>query len=173
MYSVIEKQGINYNKFRKVIMDTDALVAGSAALALYMDQEGMFRTWAPRDIDIFVWHSKQGRIHSLLIQSGYKNITGEEKRYYKLDGRLVVTTYYKEGCTLVQVIGVTSTPNMRKFIKAHFDLNICMTYWNPYTHMFEAVDAYNTKRREIDALNPKKGIDRRITKYVQRGFYFY
>jgi hypothetical protein len=189
MESFIESYGLPFPAFREIITETHSLVAGSAALALYLQQEGIDPGFVPGDLDIWVRHtielvSRDGSQHRpanmdsmslFLIQQGYNLTTKFEPKnnedYSHLHNIVAILSFVKQGKE-IQIIMVNQ-PNLNIYIHLHFDLSICMTWWDAAENSFKTSIPESTRRKEMH-FHPHMDIDARgearIQKYRDRGF---
>jgi hypothetical protein len=189
MEAFIESYGLSFPEFRELITETHSLVAGSAALALYLQQEGIDPGFVPGDLDIWVRHtvelvSRDGsqrrpanidRISLFLIQQGYDLTTKFEPKnnedYDQLHNIVTILSFIKQGKE-IQLIMVNH-PSLIIYIHLHFDLSICMTWWDAAENSFKTSIPQSTRRKEMH-FHPHMEIDERgqarIQKYIDRGF---
>jgi hypothetical protein len=189
MESFIESYGLPFPAFRELIEETNSLVAGSAALALYLQQEGIDPGFVPGDLDIWVRHtveliSRDGsqhrpanidRVSLFLIQQGYDLTTKFEPKnnedYDQLHHITHILSFVKEGKE-IQIIMV-DYHNLNIYIHLYFDLSVCMTWWNPVENSFKTSIPQST-RRKVMHFHPHMEMDERsdarIQKYIDRGF---
>ena len=171
------------------MLETHSLVAGSAALALYLQQEGIDPGFVPGDLDIWVRHtielvSRDGSqrrpacINSMslfLIQQGYNLTTKFEPQnnedYSHLHSIVTILSFVKQDKE-IQLI-VVNHPNLNMYIHLHFDLSVCMTWWDATENSFKTSIPQSTRRKEMH-FHPHMDIDERgqarIQKYIDRGF---
>ena len=188
MESFIESYGLPFHAFREVIIETQSLVAGSAALALYLQQEGIDPGFVPGDLDIWVRHnieliSRNGEQHQhsninrmslFLIQQGYNLTTKFEPQnnedYDQLHNIVTILSLIKEGKE-IQLI-VVNEPNLRLYITLHFDLSVCKTWWDATQNCFKTHLPSSTRRKDMHFHSGVIGAreEARIQKYRDRGF---
>lgn len=191
MENFITSYGLLFHDFQELLKKTGAVVAGSAALALYLKQEGIDAGFIPNDMDIFVRRPCPCDQCNPLVQfvriHGFKKtdkfdcnvIAAENARaYYSSMGDIRnVVSYMNDDGKEVQVISLSSDSDIKDYITDHFDLSICATWWD--AEGFHTVDSELTKRKimyrmtkpsDLDYLETK--IQSRIEKYLLRGFRF-
>ena len=188
MESFIESYGLPFHAFREVITETQSLVAGSAALALYLQQEGIDPGFVPGDLDIWISHnieliSRDGSQHRpaninrmslFLIQQGYNLTTKFEPQnnedYDQLHNIVTILSFIKEGKE-IQLI-VVNEPNLRLYITLHFDLSVCKTWWDATQNRFKTHLPSSTCRKDMHFHSGVIGAreEARIQKYKDRGF---
>ena len=191
MESFITSYGLPFHDFQELLKKTGAVVAGSSALALYLQQEGIDAGFIPNDMDIFVHRPCPCDQCNPLVQfvrlHGFKKtgkfdcitIAAENARaYYSSMGDIRnVVSYMNDDGKEVQVISLRSDGDIKDYITDHFDLSICATWWD--AEGFHTVDSELTKRKimyritkpsDLDYLETK--IQSRVEKYLLRGFRF-
>ena len=189
MESFIESYGLPFPAFRELMMETHSLVAGSAALALYLQQEGIDPGFVPGDLDIWVRRtielvSRDGSQHRptsmnsislFLIQQGYNLTTKFEPKnnedYDQLHHIVTILSFIKQDKE-IQLI-VVDQPNLNMYIHLYFDLSVCVTWWDATENSFKTSIPESTRRKEMH-IHPRLDIDERaetrIQKYKDRGF---
>ena len=177
--------------FRELIMSTNSLVAGSSALALYMKQIGQEPGFVPTDMDIWMEDN-----HSIFLQNGHYNQRSNVARFYQFLTEHGYTAtpkfanpndsdYYNamhsikkiyslvnEDGKEIQLIVVTAS-GLLHYIGKHFDLTICMTWWDAMYDCFRTIQPETTDQK-IMIVNPEQTAEKcakRIEKYTQRGYY--
>ena len=191
MENFITSYGLPFHDFQELLKKTGAVVAGSSALALYIEQEGIDAGFVPNDMDIFVRRPCPCDQCNPLVQfvrlHGFKKtdkfdcntIAAENARaYYSSMGDIRnVVSYMNDDGKEVQVISLRSDGDIKDYITDHFDLSICATWWD--AEGFHTVDSETTKRKimyrmtkpsDLDYLETK--IQSRVEKYLLRGFRF-
>jgi hypothetical protein len=191
MESFITSYGLPFHDFQELLKKTGAVVAGSSALALYLQQEGIDAGFIPNDMDIFVHRPCPCDQCNPLVQfvrlHGFKKtgkfdcitIAAENARaYYSSMGDIRnVVSYMNDDGKEVQVISLRSDGDIKDYITDHFDLSICATWWD--AEGFHTVDSELTKRKIMYRMNKPSDLDyletkiqSRIEKYLLRGFRF-
>ena len=191
MENFITSYGLPFHDFQELLKKTGAVVAGSAALALYLKQEGIDAGFIPNDMDIFVRRPCPCDQCNPLVQfvrlHGFKKtgkfdcntIAAENARAYysSMGGIRNVVSYMNDDGKEVQVISLSSDGDIKDYITDHFDLSICATWWDG--EEFHTIDSESTKRKimyrmtkpsDLDYLETK--IQSRVEKYLLRGFRF-
>lgn len=190
MEEFIESYGINYKDLHKLLTTTNSLMAGSSALYMYLKQEQIETSWEPNDMDIWVEDTDQivveqgsyiqkGNMYlfaNLLISSGY-NLSHEfEQRdhYDELIQKIKhILTFIHPNGKKIQIIVVTQE-FLLEYIVKHFDLSICITWWNAYNNVFETFYPELTKHKKCVIMKTENHYADRLTirieKYKERGF---
>jgi len=191
MENFITSYGLPFHDFQELLKSEGAVIAGSSALALYLEQEGIDAGFIPNDMDIFVRRPCPCDQCNPLVQfvrkHGFKKtdkfdcnvIAAENARaYYSSMGDIRnVVSYMNDDGKEVQVISLNSEGHIKDYIIDHFDLSMCATWWDG--DGFYTVDSESTKRKimyrmtkpsDLDYVETK--IQARIEKYLMRGFRF-
>ena len=191
MENFITSYGLPFHDFQELLKKTGAVIAGSSALALYLEQEGIDPGFVPNDMDIFVRRpcpcDQCNPLVQFIKKYGFKNtgkfdcnvIVAENARaYYSSMGDISnVASYMNGDGKEVQVISLRSDGDIKDYITDHFDLSMCATWWNG--DGFHTIDSDFTKRKimyrmtkpsDLDYVETK--IQSRIEKYLLRGFRF-
>lgn len=191
MESFVESYGLPFDGFRNLLIQTGSTVAGSAALALYLKQEGVDPGFEPNDMDIWAyethdtWHSN-GRVDQLanstkftifLVKHGYNLSTKfdnsiNENYYATLSNVKHIFSFINENGKEIQVI-LLREQNMVQYIQNHFDLSACITWWSPPQNKFYTSYPEQTLKKEIYILPSFANEERtlaRVEKYKARGF---
>lgn len=191
MEAFIGSYGLPYGPFRELMRTTNALVAGSAALSLYLQQEGQ-AGFEPGDLDIWVEDTRQlvassGAYHqfgnrylfvNFLIKNGYNVVCKYEPKaeYESLPIREILSFINRE--RKVQVI-LLAEKDLKGYMR-EFDLSVCMSWWDARTERCETLWP-ETLRREMFMADAESGSNAasqahalrkisRIQKYEERGF---
>jgi hypothetical protein len=191
MEEFITSYKIPFEDFRTLMTETNALMAGSAALALYLKQEGVDPGFEPNDLDIWVeethdtWLSS-GRVNELandwkfalfLVKHGYDLTTKYDStvnaHYYNTmtDIKHIFHFINSDG-KKVQVIMIRDS-NPVQYIQRHFDLTACMSWWNSIDNVFRTSFPGLTCKKEIQILpgfSKEERTLKRVEKYIARGF---
>jgi hypothetical protein len=182
MEAFIGSYGIPFKEFSKIINDTNALIAGSSALALYLQQEGIDPGFKPNDIDIWLAYEepctcrscqkgnknpelKMTQLVSFLEEFGFKDCKKFSKDLPELDseqylysasltGIKTVTAFKNADGQEIQIIQARTT-NLLDYIKCKFDLSCCVTWWNSLKNVFETHNPVKTKAKKMYNMNDK------------------
>jgi hypothetical protein len=176
---LIESYNINFYEFKKVIIEVDALITGSFALAGFLQQEGIDIGYEPNDIDIFVSQLELYKLFSFIETCGYKKFEqnvddyssfDESDNYCCVHGIDHIVSFRDENDKKIQVI-VVKSDNMKEYINKNFDLSVCISWLNANNDTFETLVPELTKKKEMYVNTPlTKKLLTRIEKYEQRGF---
>jgi len=189
MQAFIESYGLPYEGFRTLMTTTNSLVAGSAALSMYLRQNGVDPGFVPGDMDIWAEDTNdmidshavfRQRSHNVqftlfLIQNGY-NLTDkfEEKQaeYEPLHQIRHILSFVNREGKEVQLILVHQS-NLLAYIKSYFDLSPCVSWWNAAEDVFETEFPRTTLAKQMH-VHPSMEVGEReiarIEKYESRGF---
>jgi hypothetical protein len=191
MESFITSYGLPFDEFQSLMIETHSTVAGSAALALYLKQEGVDPGFEPNDMDIWVqethdtWYAN-GRVDKLanstkftifLIKHGYNlttkfDTTITDDYYAKLSNVKYIFSFVNANQKEIQVI-LLRIPDPIQYIQEHFDLSACITWWSPPQNKFYSAYPEPTLRKEVYILPSFANEERtlkRVEKYKSRGF---
>ena len=202
MENFITSYGIPFPAFQDIINMTNSVIAGSSALALYLEQERIDPGYIPNDIDIWISANEGCECNS--CRKGNKNPelnithlvdflagfdfkecnTFEEKvadiGYDGYEGMSIiktVTSLQNSKEQKIQVIQVESD-NMLNYIKKEFDLSCCVTWWDSKENAFKTHAPLKTKVKKMYSMAGLTSSEltgkqiHRYEKYISRGFTF-
>ena len=197
MNALISSYGINFSEFQRTLRDLNGTVAGSAALAAYLKQEGIDPGFEPNDLDIFIsghWTSYYNvrqqlkyrikpydTISGFLASYGYSptakfgNNNDADVYYGSLNRIQKVTSFQNADGKEIQVI-VIDHRKIIDYIKYDFDLSGCITWYCTVTDRFRTLKPELTKRKlmYVTHINHREKDQAkttlRIEKYTTRGF---
>jgi hypothetical protein len=183
----LERYSLDTATFHRLLKDSSALFSGSAALALYLEQEGVRAGYEPNDIDLWIpseaWRGEWNEpwIH-FLIHSGY-HVTHnhvEQDQYMESLNRIQqVLTFQREAKKIqIIVLGLEGSEPIQHYVANYFDLSVCMTWWCHESERFYTIYPALTLQKkmfvrshgEVLALHGGGRSEQRIQKYVDRGF---
>lgn len=189
MEALIESYRLPFAPFRELIKSTNSLVAGSAALALYLQQNGIEPGFVPGDIDIwaedtleliaargaYCQHGNLYLFSNFLIQNGF-NVTiqyePKETDYENFHNIAHILSFINREGKSIQLI-LLREKNIFNYIYNNFDLSPCITWWNSGVNTFDTMWPEETLRKEM-YYYPTREINareiERIEKYKERGF---
>ena len=177
MEAFLASYGIAFHEFRALMTQTRGVVAGSAPLALFLAQEGIEPGFSPSDLDIWV-HDNEGIYNNLHLYTEFMREHGfvmkrqfEPQEDYDNLHHITRILFFHKGDKTVQVIFL-DVSKLYRYILEHFDLSVCMTWWNATTDRFETMWPLETPRKEMYhyPLGPRARESARIDKYKARGF---
>jgi len=189
MQEFVESYDLPFAPFREIVDTTNSLVAGSAALALYLQQCGVDPGFVPGDMDIWVedtpellslsgnyhQHSNQNLFTNLFIRHNYYTISKSgplSESYEPLHSITRIYEFINRDGKKIQLI-LLREKNIHAYIRQHFDLSICITWWNSRDNLFEALFPRDTLRKIMFmhpvVLSTEREL-KRIQKYTERGF---
>jgi len=189
MEAFITSYGLPFAPFQELLQTTNSMVAGSAALALYLKQHGIDPGFEPGDMDIWVEDTQQlvaargayvqhGNVYlftNFLIQNGF-NVTSKfepkEESYEKLNLITQIFSFVNREGKEIQVI-LMKERDICQYIYHYFDLSACVTWWNARDNLFETMCPEETLRKEMYYQLSNEITERetaRIEKYKSRGF---
>jgi hypothetical protein len=192
MESFIQTYDIDFKQFQEVIINTESLVTGSAALALYFKQEGVEYNFVPSDIDIYVkGHDNKDAMVTFLQSTGYirgpkfndlDDITLPVSDYGNMAGIACILSYINRNTGKeIQLIVIENETDIHGFIKYQFDLSCCVTWWNAEMNQFFTIDKEHTLKKKLyfniiylEMKYEDQCLDERVLarfhKYIERGF---
>lgn len=177
----IDSYGIPFEDFSKIMNDTNALIAGSSALALYLQQEGIDPGFKPNDIDIWIAYEDQcncrscqkgnknpelifTQLSSFLEEFGFKDskkfssLSALDSEQYLYSASLSniqkVTAFKNSDGQEIQIIQAR-TQQLLNYIKCKFDLSCCVTWWDSKENIFKTHNPVKTKAKMMYNMNDK------------------
>ncbi len=183
MEELITSYGLPFHDFQKLLKRINGVVTGSAALAMYLKQEGIDSGFVPNDIDIFVQErgdSVCSELTQFLQKHEFKKSDkfdeeGGRSYYPELNDILTVDSYTNEAGKEIQIICLNTTEErIEDYICTQFDLSICATWWD--SERFHTLNPSLTKRKMMYRIDKPlvllidSKLDVRIEKYLLRGF---
>jgi len=191
MESFLTSYSLPFEGFRTLVTEQNALIAGSSALALYLQQEGIDPGFEPDDLDIWIeethdtWYAS-GRVHQLanstictlfLVKHGYDlttkfDSTVNEHYYSTMTHIKHIFHFVNPHGKKVQLICVRDS-NLVQYIHDHFDITACISWWNAVNNVFHTVCEGLTCKKEFEILQDCVKEERtlaRVEKYKARGF---
>lgn len=192
MNAFVTSYGLPFAEFRTLLQDARYLVTGSSALANYLAQEGQDPGFTPNDMDIFVegpigterasdrsylCYSPVAAMTQFLLRNGYQIQDHVESKmddpYHQNVSRIQRVFYFQhpEQSTHIQLILVRSQ-NLLHYIYQHFDLNICMSWYDAEKDAFQTTFPEDVLDRQIVVMRneDRPRTQDRIRKYIERGF---
>jgi hypothetical protein len=178
MEEFITAYGFNFLQFQSLIIQSKAIIAGSAPLSLYLKQNSVEPDFEPTNLDIFVDEINARELVSFILSNNYTvvrhNNTHEEMKMidtcitFKLDKAVKVIVLQNVGFVL-------------DYILCNFDLSICASWWDATENTFKTLCPSDTLLKEmylIDTTLIYKQLDKtlsmdhrvRMVKYEERGF---
>lgn len=178
METFLTSYGIPFEPFQTLLQTTNSLIAGSAPLALYLQEKGVDPGFVPGDIDIWAEDSEdevgnQALFTDFFLSCGYSMVHAfypeeyDELRFVTAVISLVNPVGKKIHVILLKVCDV------HYYMFEHFDLSPCMTWWNAFSNQFETMWPEETLNKEMHCYRSRLVGTReaeRIEKYISRGF---
>jgi len=182
--------GLPFEPFNTLLSTTRSLMAGSAPLALYLQQHGIDPGFRPSDIDLWVIdncdlvdrNGVKRRIANatqftlFLVQHGYNLTTkfeGADCNYESLHHVNTILSFQREDKE-IQVILLSGVGDIKDYIHESFDLSPCITWWNARKKILETARHEDTLQRKMHLHPQSKTSDERVAarieKYMNRGF---
>jgi len=188
MQEFIETYDLPFAPFREIVDTTNSLVAGSAALALYLQQCGVDPGFVPGDMDIWTedtpellsrsgahQNSNLQLFTDLFLRHHYYVVSKSgpvSESYEPLHSITRIYEFINRDGKKIQLI-LLREKDLHRYIRREFDLSICMSWWDSRNNIFETMYYTDTLKRNMWS-NPNTLLsDRelaRIQKYKDRGF---
>lgn len=185
MDALLASYGITENTLLPFLRRESVLLAGSAALALYLKQEGMEAGFEPGDLDLWVSGmdlDTEEELVSRLCEAGFsvsrvaKEVDLYMERITRIQQVLTLTSVPPlSPPKKIQVIRVASE-DLKDYVVNHFDWSVCMTWWCLESERFTTIYPRLTREKkmflnqtllsQVHSVRTKE----RQEKYVQRGF---
>jgi len=185
MESFIESYDLCFADFQQKATEAAALMAGSAALALFLQANGQEAEFTPTDMDMYF----QGEEKTQLFRHYLRSHGFEDSHKYDADVECPyadncirrVESYVNHNQKEIQLITLEPSHVIEEYIVIHFDLSICATWWIPAENEFKTfnldatlqkkmyfLDEYTEECRLVGFLSTKQ--TNRVAKYAARGF---
>ncbi len=195
MEAFLTAYGLPYGAFRELMCTTNSLVAGSAALSLYLQQEGL-AGFEEGDLDVWVdtrsvstpivapaAPMQSGAMQSVasaasvrssflhfLLQNQYALVRSYATEYNSV---CEILSFERDG-KKVQVILVNES-DLIGYVRDNFDLSVCMTWWDAQADRFETLWPETLRfEMHVESEDASEAVIirqvGRIQKYEARGF---
>ena len=188
MQEFIETYDLPFAPFREIVDTTNSLVAGSSALALYLQQCGVDPGFVPGDMDIWTedtpellsrsgahQNSNLQLFTDLFLRHNYYVVSKSgpiSESYEPLHSITKIYEFVNRDGKKIQLI-LLREKNLYAYIQRSFDLSICMSWWNSRNNVFETMFPRDTLKKSMfvhpDVLPTERELAR-IQKYADRGF---
>ena len=195
MESFLADYDIDFPRFQHLLQKTPSLLAGSAALALYLKENGIDPGYEPGDMDIWVLEydvsgtMMETLFRHFLFEFGYyfQNVFENEEnnngqydfQNFTTNHIIKVLSFINDRQKKIQLIVIRIQP-LKEYIRHAFDLSACVTWWNAQNNTFETLSPLTLQRniyisspylqeQEV-ADNRSKKLEKRLQKYIDRGF---
>jgi len=129
---------------QELMIQTGSLIAGSAALALYLKQEGIDPAFEPHNINIFTEADEDDCIATYLSNSGYVE-AGSSNNYDIMHWYTVQIFVHSDHEREIHLIRCGESP--LQYIMNKTDLSCCCTWWNAAVNQFATVHPTLTKQK--------------------------
>ena len=187
MESFLASYGLDMDRFQELLQTTRALVAGSAPLALYLQQNGIPPGFVPCDIDIWIEDTREmitgGGIRQrgnlflytdMLVSQGFHCISRFSPPQEEDEDIHHITRIhtFRKNDKDVQLIFLDQS-DIWEYMLRNFDLSICMTWWNAAENTFETMWPEETRNKVMYYYPTRLMTVReteRLDKYKARGF---
>ncbi len=196
MENFIASYELDFTKFQETIISTNAIVAGGAALALYLKQNNIEPGFEPNDLDIWVKSSMYIRgignvvfnhefktLQYFFKQNGYEVIRDlrincddiEADEYFMSMNKIARIVTLRKSEKTIQIVMVKDN-NLIGYITSYFDMTQCISWWNAVDNTFYTLYPELTLNKQMNCNLERKGqqypvqLQLRIEKYINRGF---
>jgi len=195
MESFLADYDIDFPRFQHLLQKTPSLLAGSSALALYLKENGIDPGYEPGDMDIWVQEydvsgtMMETLFRHFLFEFGYyfQNVFEKEEnnngqydfQNFTTNHIIKVISFINDRQKKIQIIVIRVQP-LKEYIRSAFDLSACVSWWNAQDNTFETLSPLTLQRKiyisspylqeQEVADNRTKKLEKRIQKYIDRGF---
>lgn len=195
MESFLADYDIAFPRFQHLLQTTPSLLAGSSALALYLKENGMDPGYEPGDMDIWVEeYSEDGTMmevlfrhflfeHGYYFQNVFEHDENNNGQYdfqnFTTNHIIKVLSFINDRQKKIQIIVIRVQP-LIEYICHAFDVSVCVSWWNARDNTFETLSPLTKQRKmyisspylqeQEAADNRSQKLDRRLQKYIDRGF---
>lgn len=163
MNALLDTYHIPFAPFQHLLQTRNALLAGSAPLAVYLQEHDIDPGFTPHNLNLWVEdHPTSGNREAFLDffqQLGYETVTYLSTEY----------TLLFQGTRRIQLLFVPDT-NLLEYLALHFDLSCCMTWWDATENHCETVWPEETLHKRMFAWKQTERERQRVTLYESRGF---
>lgn len=196
MESFLADYDIAFPRFQHLLKTTPSLLAGSSALALYLKENGIDPGYEPGDMDIWI---QEYDVSGTMMETLFRHFLFEHGYYFQhvfehdehnngqydfqnftTNHIIKVVSFINDRQKKIQLIIIRVQP-LIEYICHAFDVSICVSWWNARDNTFETLHPDLTKQRKMYISSPylqeqeaadnrSKKLDRRIQKYIERGF---
>ena len=182
MDRLLTTYGLPYAPFRDALQESKGVVAGSAALAVYLEEHHVEAGYTPNDMDVWLPVTSSNTLLSdVLYDAGYILLRlFQHNDHYAEQIRHVtkiLTFQHPAHSTTIQIIHVDTYDVIHRHIIPHFDISVCMTWWDP---ILEAADTFipeMTLKKQMllpcmtdSCITDPQRFRARVEKYKARGF---
>lgn len=177
MDAFIQSYTMDFPSFQEVLQYSNAYIAGSAALCLYLQENGM-PSYEPDDMDIFLNGSTDILI-AYLTENGYVKTSEHDlvNKYSTMDYVSCIESFKKDD-KKIQIVALHKSQNVTEYISCQFDLSVCATWWDPIENQMVTLNPEYTSKRKMylnnviarNYFNMTEKLQKRIKKYIERGF---
>ena len=196
MESFLADYDIAFPRFQHLLQTTPSLLAGSSALALYLKENGIDPGYEPGDMDIWI---QEYDVSGTMMETLFRHFLFEFGYYFQhvfehdehnngqydfqnftTNHIIKVVSFINDRQKKIQLIIIRVQP-LIEYIFHAFDMSVCVSWWNARDNTFETLHPDLTKQRKMYISSPylqeqeaadnrSKKLDRRIQKYIERGF---
>lgn len=192
MQTLLTHYSLEVEPFLQILTRPHVLLTGSAALWIYLHEQGTDPGFQPANLDLYVampdafqhgsfmsflQHADLSIVFRYLLSRGYNSVPEEAgsdgaeevKEAAEEDSECAIAlTMVRDHCR-IRLLGLR-VPDLVEYVCSHADLSPCMTWWNPARGHCETVHPERTLRRVMRRTNVLVSVPARIQKYESRGF---
>lgn len=180
MQTLVSKYQLPFDTLQDLLLNNNVLLAGSAALSSYLEQENAPIQFEPSDIDIWIDSSQWNTLHPIIIflqQHGYEltqQFDASTDEYGAWTHHIKRISTFTKKDLKIQLIFL-DVWDLEDYIRKYFDLSVCMTWWNAKEYQFETQYPADTQNGIMYFFRQAEPVDEdrkqlRLAKYKSRGF---
>jgi len=182
MERLLTTYGIPYSPFRDRLQEVRGVVAGSAALAIYLEENNVEAGYEPNDMDIWIPTATPSTpLSDLFFDHGYVllRLFKQSDHYAEQLQHItkILTFQHYTRSTTIQVIHVDCRHVVHEHIIPQFDISACMTWWDPYQETADTFIPEMTLKKQMllpcttdPCITDPQRFRLRVEKYKARGF---
>ena len=192
MQALLTHYSLETEPFLSILTRPHVLLTGSAALWIYLQEQGADPGFQPANLDLyiampeahhhgsflsFLQNADLGIVFRYLLGRGYNSVPEEagsegaeevKEAPEEAEERAITLTMVRDHCR-IRLLALR-VPDLVEYVCSHADLSPCMTWWNPTLGHCETVHPERTLRRGMRRTNVLVSHAARIQKYESRGF---
>lgn len=182
MHAFLATYHLDHAPVHELLSRPAVLLTGSAALYVYLQEQGIDPGFHPAGVDLFIsCLSHFAQIRACLAAHGYQRDgqSGPEevKEEAGMDHTLCVEQWFIQQdamprCT-VRLLLLDINGPLTDYVASHSDLSICMSWWNAAEGRCETLFPEQTRQRVMRLMNGASAHSARVEHYAARGFRLY
>lgn len=173
MEQFIIEYGFQFQVFQEMILKTESLFAGSAALALYLKENGI-NTVFLNDVELFTTEKHMETIIDFLMENGYLVFERPHQILQKTTNEFICTNT-NDKC--IELFVVSDSYNTLDFVLCNTVLSICASWWNAKENMFNTLSPSDTLSMDmyicqisLQNTDLDEYVERQIKMFTECGF---